>query len=94
MCTEMENRPQLQGQRLRELRKQKGLSAEKLARLSDVSTRQIWRLEGNTRPNSAAITVARVAEALDTTLEYLLGMTNSPSVPLVFQQEARREIDR
>jgi transcriptional regulator with XRE-family HTH domain len=72
--------PQLQGHRLRKLRKDKGLSAEKLARLSDVSTRQIWRLEGDTRPNSAAITVARVAQALETSLEYLLGMTDDPQL--------------
>lgn len=75
------NQPQLQGHRLRKLRKEKGLSAEKLARLSDVSTRQIWRLEGDTRPNSAAITVARVAQALETSLEYLLGMTDNSHPP-------------
>ncbi len=71
--------PQLQGARIHSLRRQRGFSAEKLARLSDVSTRQIWRMEHDKRPNSFAITVARIAQALDTTVEYLLGMTDDPS---------------
>ncbi len=70
--------PQFDGQRLRALRKQRGLSADRLARRADLTTRHVWRLEGNKRPNVAAITLARVALALGTTVEYLLGLTDDP----------------
>jgi transcriptional regulator with XRE-family HTH domain len=71
--------PQLDGSRIRTLRKERELTAEALARSADISTRHIWRLESNRRPNSAAVVVARVALALGTTVEYLLGLTDNPS---------------
>lgn len=67
----------IRGQCMRELRNQYGFFAEKLLRLSDISTRQSWRREGNTRPNSVAITVAPVTQAWDTNIEYLLGLTDA-----------------
>ena len=70
--------PKLDGTRIRALRKQQGRSAEKLARIADVCTRHIWRLENGARPNASAIVIARVALALGTNVEYLLGLTDDP----------------
>ena len=67
--------PVFDGERLRALRKIRGLSAEKVARRADVSLRHLHRLEAGQRPNTAALTLTRVALALGTTVEYLLGTT-------------------
>lgn len=66
------------GKRLKELRTKMGLSAARLALKAGLSERQIWRLEAGTRPQVSAVTLARIALVLNTTLEYLLGMTDNP----------------
>jgi transcriptional regulator with XRE-family HTH domain len=52
------------------------MSVQDLAIYSRISARHIWRLERGERPNPSVNTVARLAIALETTLEYLVGMTN------------------
>ncbi|HNT74452.1 MAG TPA: helix-turn-helix transcriptional regulator [Anaerolineae bacterium] len=72
--------PHFEGQRLRALRQQFGLSGEQLARRADVSTRHVWRLEQEPHhPHVAAVTVARLAQVLHTSVEYLLGLTDDPT---------------
>ncbi len=68
--------PVFDGERIRALRKSRGLSAEKVARRADISLRHLNRLQAGERPNTSAVTLARVALALDTTVEYLLGVTD------------------
>ena len=70
------NQPDLIFERLKALRKAQGLSAEQIARKADVSVRHLRRLEAGQRPNTSAVTLACVATALGTTVEYLLGLTN------------------
>lgn len=70
------NRPELIFERLKALRKAQGLSAEQIARKADVSVRHLRRLEAGQRPNTSAVTLARVALALGTTVEHLLGLTD------------------
>ena len=70
--------PRFDGQRMGELRKQRGLSAEALARKANVSTRHIWRLQTGKRPNVAAVTLARIALALDSSVDYLVGLSDTP----------------
>jgi transcriptional regulator with XRE-family HTH domain len=70
------NPPELIFGRLKALRKEQGLSAEQVARKADVSVRHLRRLEAGQRPNTSAVTLARVAIALGTTVEYLLGLTD------------------
>jgi transcriptional regulator with XRE-family HTH domain len=82
-----QQQPELVGSRFCALREQQGLSAEKLARRADMGTRNVWRLEANERPNSAAIVVARVALALNTSVEYLVGLTDDPRPPHGLRQE-------
>ena len=71
--------PAFDGQRLRRLRRSRGLPAHRLAEQANLSTRHIWRLEAGTRPRVAAVTLARIALALDTSVDYLLGLTDNPS---------------
>ncbi len=68
--------PVFDGERIRALRKSLGLSAEKAARRANVSLRHFSRLEAGQRPNTSAVTLTRVALALDTTVEYLLDVTD------------------
>jgi transcriptional regulator with XRE-family HTH domain len=70
--------PAFDGARLRAVRKKQGLSAHDVERMARVTARHIWRLEAGKRPNVAAVTLARIALALDVDFNYLLGLTNVP----------------
>ena len=72
--------PAFNGPRLRHLRHERGLSAQKLAEKADLCVRQIWRMEAGHRPNVRAITVAQVAMVLETSIDYLMGLTDSPDL--------------
>ena len=50
-------------------------------RVDGETARHIWRLEAGTRPRVAAVTLARIALALDTSVDYLLGLTDNPWPP-------------
>ena len=67
------------GERIRGLRHIRGISADQLAEMTDCTTHHIYRLERNERPNTWGVTVARLAVALDTTTDFLLGLTDDPS---------------
>lgn len=57
--------------RLKELRKKKGISQAELANLIEVHFTQVSRYErGDTKPNAEAMT--RLAKALDTTVDFLM----------------------
>ena len=75
------NAPNFQGERVRALRHQRKLTAEQLAYTSGITLRHLWRLERNDRPKVWGITVAKLAQALDTTTDYLLGLTDRPERP-------------
>lgn len=62
---------------MRELRGKMGLSQEALARQIDIGNLQIWRYEnGDNEPSSEIL--SRLAKALDTSADYLLGLTDDP----------------
>lgn len=70
--------PTFDGARLRAVRKQRRLSVSQVGQISGVSARHVCRLEANQRPNVSAVTLARIARALDVDMEYLVGLSNSP----------------
>ena len=70
--------PAFDGARLRAVRRQRGLSARDVERMAKVTARHIWRLEAGKRPNVAAVTLARIALAVDVDIDYLLGLTDVP----------------
>ena len=54
------------------LRKQKGLSQEKLARLSDVANNTIIKMETGENDNPTLETLQKVAKALDVSVDELI----------------------
>ena len=66
------------GRRMRALRKARGFSADALAWHAGFNSRHIWRLESGKYQHAAAITLAAIARVLNTTIEYLLGLTDDP----------------
>ncbi|HEY77161.1 MAG TPA: helix-turn-helix transcriptional regulator [Thermoflexia bacterium] len=70
--------PSFDGRRLRALRKARGLSVGDLSTASGISPRHIWRLESGGRSDLRAATLIRLALALRTSTDYLLGLTDDP----------------
>ena len=70
--------PAFDGARLRNVRKERGLSAHAVGRMARVTARHIWRLEAGKRPNVAAVTLARNARALEVDMEFLVGLSDLP----------------
>lgn len=60
------------GDKIRKLRKEKGFTLDKLAELTESSKSYIWELENKSPPRPSADKIGRIAEQLDTTIEYLL----------------------
>lgn len=60
------------GDRIRELRKKKGYTLEKLAELTDSSKSYIWELENKQPPRPSAEKIGRIARVLGVTPEYLI----------------------
>lgn len=78
------------GERLRYLRIKKGYSQETLADMVNIGNKQIWRYE-NQETEPDGITVARIAKALDTSTDYLLGLTDDPSPAGTGSELSKRE---
>lgn len=65
------------GDKLRALRKKKGLSLEQLATLTESSKSYMWELENRDAPNPSAEKMSRIAAALEVTSEFLLSTSES-----------------
>lgn len=63
------------GTKIRELRKKKGFTLDKLAELTEFSKSYIWELENKDPPRPSAEKVARIAAALGVTSDYLVDTT-------------------
>lgn len=75
--------------RLRELRHSRGMTQAELARLANITTSYIGRLEaGGAAPGIDL--VGRLAAALGTTLNDLLPTTPSPDTQAALKEQARR----
>jgi transcriptional regulator with XRE-family HTH domain len=72
-------KPEVDGQRIRALREQRGLSADGLAHRTGITARHILRMERGNLPNTRAVTLARIAIGLSSTVEYLLGLSDDPA---------------
>lgn len=68
----------MDGQRLKELRVKQGHTQESLAELIGADNRQVWRWESGKYAPSADMLI-NLAQALNTTADYLLGLTDDPS---------------
>jgi transcriptional regulator with XRE-family HTH domain len=68
------------GTKIRDLRKQKGYTLDKLAELTDSSKSYIWELENKSPPRPSADKVARIASVLGVTSDYLVDINSSVNV--------------
>jgi len=59
-------------QNLRKLRKSKGLSQEKLARLADVANNTIVKIEAGKNQNPTLDTLKKIAKALEVSVDELI----------------------
>lgn len=60
------------GDRIRTLRKEKGLTLDQLAEQSGSSKSYIWELENKSPPRPSAEKLVKIADRLGTTIEFLL----------------------
>ena len=68
------------GERIKQLRENKGYSITKLADLAGVSKSYLSYIERNVQNNPSLQVLAKIAFHLDTNIEYLLGEDLSPKV--------------
>ena len=66
------------GNKIRELRKQKKLSLEQLAELTESSKSYIWELENKDDPKPSAEKIGKIASVLEVTTEFLLTESTTP----------------
>jgi transcriptional regulator with XRE-family HTH domain len=76
-----EREMQLDGSRIRAMREFRGLTQGQLAYKAATSASHISLLENDERPGAQAATVARIASALGTTVDYLVGLSDDPGIP-------------
>jgi transcriptional regulator with XRE-family HTH domain len=60
------------GEKIRDLRKAKGLTLDQLAAKTGSSKSYIWELENKNPPRPSAEKIAKIAEVLETTSDYLM----------------------
>ncbi|MGH1457227.1 MAG: helix-turn-helix domain-containing protein [Alphaproteobacteria bacterium] len=65
------------GDKIRQLRKHHGLTLDELAKRADSSKGYIWELENRDTRNPSADKLMKIAEALETTADFLLDKTKS-----------------
>ncbi|MGB2540635.1 helix-turn-helix domain-containing protein [Leuconostoc suionicum] len=75
--------------RIKELRTQKKLTQSELAETINTSRVTISRIESETRQPSYAM-LSLIADALDTTVEYLAGTTNNPAYKPAYYGENKK----
>lgn len=68
------------GTKIRDLRKQKGYTLDKLAELTDSSKSYIWELENKNPPRPSADKVAKIAAVLGVTSDYLVDINSNVNV--------------
>jgi transcriptional regulator with XRE-family HTH domain len=72
---------ELLGQRLRERRTQAGLSQQEVAHRAGIIQRDVSLLERGKKGALWAETLRRLADTLGCSLDYLMGLTDTPAPP-------------
>lgn len=68
------------GDKIRDLRKAKGYTLDKLADLAESSKSYIWELENKNPPRPSADKIAKIAAVLGVTSDYLIDPTETVKV--------------
>lgn len=66
------------GRRLKSVRETRGLSQAELGEISGVPSLMISHFETGARPSAAAATLVKLANALETSIDFLLARTDDP----------------
>jgi transcriptional regulator with XRE-family HTH domain len=74
----MSGQPEVQGDRVYALRTQRNLTQLDLSELTGIPAPEISRIENGRNPRVAGWKVALLAGALETTMDYLFGLTDRP----------------
>lgn len=82
------------GEKIRNLRKGKGLTLEGLAEQAGSSKSYIWELENKNPPRPSAEKVARIAEALGVTADFLVDETETSPTTAVLDEAFYRQYRR
>ena len=69
----------MRGDRLRDLRKAKGLSQDDLAERVGLSKQQLYRIENGKSANPGADLLVQLAKELECSIDYLVGLVDEPS---------------
>lgn len=79
------------GNKIRALRKQKGYTLDGLAELAESSKSYIWELENKNPPRPSAEKLAKIAKALNVTIEYFIGdeVTEEDATDQMFYRKYR-----
>ena len=65
------------GNKIRDLRKEKGFTLERLANETESSKSYIWELENKNPPRPSAEKISKIAAALGVTSDYLMNSSES-----------------
>jgi transcriptional regulator with XRE-family HTH domain len=82
------------GDKIRVLRKEKGLTLEQLAEKTESSKGYIWELENRETKKPSAEKLQKIAEELGVTTEFLLDEGRSSPDDAVLQQAFFRKFDK
>lgn len=80
------------GTKIKALRKDKGYTLDELADLSGSSKSYIWELENKNLPRPSAEKLAKIAKALDVTMDYFIGdgVSEEDATDQVFYRKYRQ----
>ena len=84
----------LLGEKIHRLRKEKGLTLDGLAEAAGASKSYIWELENKNPPRPSAEKVARIAEALGVTADFLFDDQEKDPTPDVVDKAFFRQYRR
>ena len=82
----------INGEKIKQLRIEAGLTHEELAESIGVNTKQIWRYESGATDPSSAI-VKKIAKVLCVSTDYLLDLSSSPTGGLTVGDLSEHEQD-
>jgi len=80
------------GLKIKDLRKDKGYTLDKLAELADSSKSYIWELENKNPPRPSAEKLAKIAKALGVTMDYFIDdeITEEDATDQMFYRKYRQ----
>ena len=84
----------LLGEKIRQLRKDKKMTLEELAKKIDAGKSYVWEIENRDDANPSADRLVNIARALDVTVEFLLDDATPQPTSNVFDQAFFRMYER